>query len=189
MLALHIGAANFCCVLAGIKGTGPAACKLELTQSLPLVSAASFTAVAICCVLLLPERRNPLRPLVTSALLRHDWILRGTHACMGVALHHAPHVLYAALTALAAAGLDALNLFYITMLGSAASYGVFFYNAARGNLTALSSLTFLTPMFAAGTGFLLLGETLTPLQARNNAGLLLISVLMAALALALMPDF
>ena len=63
-------------------------------------------------------------------------------------------------------GLDALNLVYISMLGSAASYGVFFYNASRGNLTALSSLTFLTPMFAAGTGFLLLGETLTPLQVR-----------------------
>lgn len=30
--------------------------------------------------------------------------------------------------------------------------GVFFYNASRGNLTALSSLTFLTPMFAALTG-------------------------------------
>ena len=64
------------------------------------------------------------------------------------------------------AGYDAVNLVYITILGSAASYGVFFYNASRGNLTALSSLTFLTPMFAAGTGFLLLGETLTPLQAR-----------------------
>jgi len=70
----------------------------------------------------------------------------------------------------AGAGLDALNLFYITMLGSAASYGVFFYNASRGNLTALSSLTFLTPMFAAGTGFLLLGETLTPSQARFYPG-------------------
>ena len=51
-----------------------------------------------------------------------------------------------------------VNLVYISMLGSAASYGVFFYNASRGNLTALSSLTFLTPMFAAGTGFLLLGR-------------------------------
>lgn len=61
-------------------------------------------------------------------------------------------------------GLDVSLLLYISLLGSAASYGVFFYNASRGNLTALSSLTFLTPMFAAGCGFLLLGETLTPLQ-------------------------
>jgi len=61
-------------------------------------------------------------------------------------------------------GLDLFNLFYVTVLGSAASYGVFFYNAAKGNLTALSSLTFLTPMFAAGTGYLFLGERLTPLQ-------------------------
>lgn len=44
------------------------------------------------------------------------------------------------------------------------SAGVFFYNASRGNLTALSSLTFLTPMFAALGGFFLLGETFTPLQ-------------------------
>lgn len=42
--------------------------------------------------------------------------------------------------------------------------GVFFYNASRGNLTALSSLTFLTPMFAALGGYFVLGETLTPLQ-------------------------
>ena len=51
-----------------------------------------------------------------------------------------------------AAGLDALLLVYVSLLGSAASYGVFFYNASRGNLTALSSLTFLTPMFAAASG-------------------------------------
>jgi len=61
-------------------------------------------------------------------------------------------------------GLDYANLVYVTALGSAASYGVFFYNASKGNLTRLSSLTFLTPMFASATGFLLLGETLTPIQ-------------------------
>ena len=59
---------------------------------------------------------------------------------------------------------DAGLLLYVSLLGSAASYGVFFYNASRGNLTALSSLTFLTPMFAAAGGYLALGETLTPLQ-------------------------
>lgn len=57
-----------------------------------------------------------------------------------------------------------LLLLYISLLGSAASYGVFFYNASRGSLTALSSLTFLTPCFAAAGGYLALGETLTPLQ-------------------------
>ena len=62
------------------------------------------------------------------------------------------------------AGSDYLLLFYISMLGSAASYGVFFLNASRGNLTALSSLTFSTPCFAAATGYLLLGENLTPAQ-------------------------
>lgn len=63
------------------------------------------------------------------------------------------------------AGLDLALLLYVSLLGSAASYGVFFYEATvRGNLTALSSLTFLTPMFAAAGGYLALGETLTPLQ-------------------------
>ncbi|CAL5222766.1 g5178 [Coccomyxa viridis] len=61
-------------------------------------------------------------------------------------------------------GQDALLLLYISLLGSAASYGVFFFNASRGNLTALSSLTFLTPLFAAITGFFVLGEVLTPVE-------------------------
>ncbi|KAK9835490.1 hypothetical protein WJX74_001379 [Apatococcus lobatus] len=61
-------------------------------------------------------------------------------------------------------GHDIAGLLYVSLLGSAASYGVFFYNASRGNLTRLSSLTFLTPMFASACGYLALGETLTPLQ-------------------------
>ena len=60
--------------------------------------------------------------------------------------------------------MDAALLLYVSLLGSAVSYAVFFVNATRGNLTALSSLTFLTPMFAAAGGYLALGETLTPLQ-------------------------
>ena len=60
---------------------------------------------------------------------------------------------------------DVWWLIYVSLLGSAASYGVFFYEATvRGNLTALSSLTFLTPMFAAAGGYVALGESLTPLQ-------------------------
>ena len=62
------------------------------------------------------------------------------------------------------AGQDALLLVYISLLGSAASYGVFFFNASRGNLTALSSLTFLTPLFAAITGYFVLDEVLTPVE-------------------------
>ena len=62
------------------------------------------------------------------------------------------------------AGQDCLLLLYISLLGSAASYGVFFFNASRGNLTALSSLTFLTPLFAAITGFFVLGEVLSPVE-------------------------
>lgn len=59
---------------------------------------------------------------------------------------------------------DVALLGYVSLLGSAASYGVFFYNASRGSLTKLSALTFLTPAFAAGTGFVVLGERLGPLQ-------------------------
>lgn len=60
---------------------------------------------------------------------------------------------------------DFLLLTYVSVFGSAASYGVFFYLATvRGSLTQLSSLTFLTPMFAALGGYLVLGETLTPIQ-------------------------
>lgn len=46
---------------------------------------------------------------------------------------------------------DAAILAYISVLGGAASYGVFFYNASiKGNLTALSSLTFLTCVAGRG---------------------------------------
>ncbi|KAM5576077.1 WAT1-related protein [Rosa sericea] len=59
---------------------------------------------------------------------------------------------------------DTLALFYTSIFGSAISYGVYFYSATKGSLTKLSSLTFLTPMFASIFGFLYLGETFSPLQ-------------------------
>uniref|UniRef100_A0A6N2KB83 EamA domain-containing protein n=1 Tax=Salix viminalis TaxID=40686 RepID=A0A6N2KB83_SALVM len=61
---------------------------------------------------------------------------------------------------------DILALLYTSIFGSAISYGVYFYNATKGSssLTKLSSLTFLTPMFASIFGFLYLGETFSPLQ-------------------------
>lgn len=59
---------------------------------------------------------------------------------------------------------DILALLYTSIFGSAISYGVYFYNATRGSLTKLSSLTFLTPMFASIFGYAYLGETFTPLQ-------------------------
>jgi len=59
---------------------------------------------------------------------------------------------------------DVMALGYSTIFGSAISYGVFFYLAASGNLTSLSSLTFLTPVFALAFGNLFLQEVLTPLQ-------------------------
>lgn len=67
-------------------------------------------------------------------------------------------------------GADWGAIAYATVLGSAASYGVFFYFASRGNLTSLSALTFLTPIFALVFGNLFLHETLSAVQ---GAGVLL----------------
>ncbi|KAL6641245.1 hypothetical protein ACP70R_019426 [Stipagrostis hirtigluma subsp. patula] len=59
---------------------------------------------------------------------------------------------------------DLLALGYTSIFGSAVSYGVYFYNATRGSVTTLSSLTFLTPMFASIFGYLYLGESFSPVQ-------------------------
>ena len=53
---------------------------------------------------------------------------------------------------------------YATVFGSAIAYGVFFYLAAQGNLTSLSALTFLTPVFALLFSTSFLSESLSPLQ-------------------------
>lgn len=53
---------------------------------------------------------------------------------------------------------------YSTLFGSALAYGIFFFLAAQGNLTSLSALTFLTPVFALLFGNLFLAETLSSLQ-------------------------
>ncbi|KAL8536753.1 hypothetical protein ACS0TY_012068 [Phlomoides rotata] len=47
---------------------------------------------------------------------------------------------------------DVVALLYTSIFKSAISYGVFFYNATRGSLTKLSSLTLFTPMFASVFG-------------------------------------
>jgi drug/metabolite transporter (DMT)-like permease len=76
------------------------------------------------------------------------------------------------------AGLDVsawLNLGYATVFGSALAYGIFFFYAAKGNLTSLSALTFLTPVFALIFGHLLLAERLTPIQL-SGVGVTLISI-------------
>ncbi|MBD1941406.1 DMT family transporter [Coleofasciculus sp. FACHB-712] len=57
-----------------------------------------------------------------------------------------------------------IALSYAAVFGSAIAYGLFFYFASSGNLTSLSSLTFLTPVFALFFGNLLLAEVLSPLQ-------------------------
>ena len=59
---------------------------------------------------------------------------------------------------------DWIALGYATVFGSAIAYGLFFHFASSGNLTSLSSLTFLTPVFALVFGHLLLQEVLNPVQ-------------------------
>lgn len=59
---------------------------------------------------------------------------------------------------------DWLALGYATVFGSAIAYALFFYFASRSSLTSLSSLTFLTPVFALLFGHLLLSEVLSTLQ-------------------------
>jgi drug/metabolite transporter (DMT)-like permease len=74
-------------------------------------------------------------------------------------------------------GSDWVAIAYSTIFGSAIAYGLFFYFAAQGNLTSLSSLTFLTPVFALLFGSLFLGETLDLLQ-WCGISLTLISILL-----------
>ena len=57
-----------------------------------------------------------------------------------------------------------LGLGYATVFGSAIAYGIFFYLASKGNLTSLSALTFLTPIFALLFGTIILSEALSSLQ-------------------------
>jgi drug/metabolite transporter (DMT)-like permease len=72
-------------------------------------------------------------------------------------------------------GSDWLSLTYSTVFGSAIAYALFFYFASSGNLTSLSSLTFLTPVFALLFGNLFLAEVLDPIQ-WAGVGLTLVSI-------------
>lgn len=65
------------------------------------------------------------------------------------------------------ANLDAANwlgLGYATIFGTAITYGIFFYLAAVGNITSVSALIFLTPIFALLFSSFFLNEQLTQLQ-------------------------
>ena len=57
-----------------------------------------------------------------------------------------------------------MALGYASIFGSAIAYGIFFYLASSNNLTSLSALTFLTPVFALLFANLFLSEVLSPLQ-------------------------
>lgn len=57
-----------------------------------------------------------------------------------------------------------MGLGYATLFGTAVTYGMFFYLAAIGNITSVSALIFLTPVFALLFSSSFLGEQLTTLQ-------------------------
>lgn len=59
---------------------------------------------------------------------------------------------------------DWLSLGYAALFGSAIAYGLFFYFASSSSLTSLSSLTFLTPIFALLFSNLFLAEKLSHIQ-------------------------
>lgn len=59
---------------------------------------------------------------------------------------------------------DWVGLGYATLFGTAVTYGMFFYLAATGNVTSVSALIFLTPVFALLFSSSFLGEQLTQLQ-------------------------
>jgi drug/metabolite transporter (DMT)-like permease len=60
------------------------------------------------------------------------------------------------------AGWAALS--YATLFGTALTYGIFFYLASVGNLTSVSALIFLTPVFAMLFSSFFLAEILSYLQ-------------------------
>jgi drug/metabolite transporter (DMT)-like permease len=70
---------------------------------------------------------------------------------------------------------DWAGLGYAAVFGTAITYGMFFYLAATGNMTSVSALIFLTPIFALLFSSLFLDETLSGLQ-WIGVGLTLISV-------------
>jgi len=57
-----------------------------------------------------------------------------------------------------------VGLGYATLFGTALTYGIFFYMASVGNLTSVSALIFLTPIFAMLFSYIFLGEMLSTFQ-------------------------
>ncbi|XVF20447.1 hypothetical protein REPUB_Repub12eG0001100 [Reevesia pubescens] len=116
---------------------------LLFDESIGLVGAAGL-ALGVIGLLLLEHMVIGGLPLIGISILNYDPVFNGSFLELSAS--------------------DVLALFYTSIFGSAISYGVYFYSATKGSLTKLSSLTFLTPMFASIFGFLYLGETFSPLQ-------------------------
>jgi len=100
----------------------------------------------------------------TDAISATGWhMILGGMFLLGGALAADPHAIGQATTGIGMPEIAAA--LYVSLLGGAASYGIFFWQASsKDNLTALSSLTFLTPVFASASSYVMLGEVLTAPQ-------------------------
>jgi drug/metabolite transporter (DMT)-like permease len=102
--------------------------------------------------------------LGVDAVAATGWhLVLGGLPLLALSLHNEPE-LYERLGTSGLPALDVAALAYASLLGGGVAYAAFFSAASRGSLVRLSSLTFLTPVFAASAGFLVLNETLTPQQ-------------------------
>ena len=102
--------------------------------------------------------------LGVDAVAATGWhLVLGGLPLLALSLHTEPE-LYARLGATGLPAADVAALAYASLLGGGVAYAAFFSAASSGSLVRLSSLTFLTPVFAASAGYLVLHETLTPQQ-------------------------
>jgi len=122
-----------------------------------MLLAAQAMAVGTCFVRVVVS-------LGVDPVMATGWhMLLGGVPLLALSLAREPQ-LYAHLGAAGLGHQDVALLAYSSLLGGAVAYGLFFRAASQGSLVRLSSLTFLTPVFAAVAGFAFLGETLTPQQ-------------------------
>ncbi len=138
---------------------GPEALSSDLFSHGELWMLAAAAAMAVGTVLSRQASRHSDPVAVTGWHL----LLGGVPLLLGAVL--TPLVDPAALPAWPSWGAGGWALMtYASLLGSALAYGLFFWFANQGDLTAFTSLTFLTPVFALLCAMALLEERLGLLQ-------------------------
>lgn len=162
---LLLGLAGILCL--GLPGAllrqwwleGPEALGSDLFSHGELWMLAAAAAMAVGTVL----SRQASRQSDPVAVTGWHLLLGGVPLLLGAVL--TPMVDPAALPAWPSWGAGGWALMaYASLLGSALAYGLFFWFANQGDLTAFTSLTFLTPVFALLCAMALLEERLGLLQ-------------------------